>query len=69
MNRRDRRDAADLLRGVLDAVERGELRADSPAAVATVRRLEGALLALEALDLPLLKRRSTATTAGGEGDR
>ncbi len=42
-----RDEASDLLRRVLAAVGRGEVTADGPAAAATVRRLEGALLALE----------------------
>lgn len=42
-------EAADLLRRVLAAVDRVELTADGPAAAATVRRLEGALLALETI--------------------
>jgi hypothetical protein len=46
----ERCEAADLLRRVLDALERGDLASDGPAAVAVVRRIEGALLALSALD-------------------
>ncbi len=44
-----RDEAADMLRRVLAAVDRGELTTDGPAAAATVRRLEGALLALETI--------------------
>lgn len=44
-----RDEAADMLRRVLAAVDRGELTTDGPAAAATVRRLEGALLALESI--------------------
>lgn len=50
VNRRERDESAALLRCVLDAVDSGELAADGPAAVAVVRRLEGALLALEAIE-------------------
>ncbi len=50
MNRADRQEAVDLLRRVLKAVDRGDLTADGPAAVALVRRLEGALLALRAIE-------------------
>lgn len=45
----DASDAAETIRAVLAAVESGELVADNPRAVALVRRLEGALIALEAL--------------------
>lgn len=47
MNRRERREATALLSRVLQAVDSGDLAADGPAAVAIVRRLEGALLAVE----------------------
>jgi hypothetical protein len=50
MTRREREEAGALFRRVLDAVDNGDLAADGPAAVALVRRLEGALLALDALD-------------------
>jgi hypothetical protein len=43
------REAADALRRLLVAVERGELTVGGPAATAMARRLEGALLALEAI--------------------
>jgi hypothetical protein len=46
----DRTEAAALLRRVLDAVDRGALAADGPAAVAVVRRCEGAVIALEVID-------------------
>jgi hypothetical protein len=47
MRERDRSETAELLRRVLVLVEAGRLTADGPAAVAIVRRLEGALIALE----------------------
>jgi hypothetical protein len=37
-----------LLRQFLDAIEAGEIAASSPRAVALVRRLEGAIIGLEA---------------------
>ncbi|HEY5186727.1 MAG TPA: hypothetical protein VIM19_17905 [Actinomycetes bacterium] len=43
MTRADRQEAADLLRKILDAVDRGDVTADGSAAVAVVLRLEGAL--------------------------
>ena len=42
-------DAADALRRVLRAIEDGELAVTTPQDVALVRRLEGALAALEKL--------------------
>ena len=50
--RAERREAADLLRRALDAVNRGDPSADGPVAAAVVRRLEGAPLALKAMDQP-----------------
>ena len=50
LSRVDRRTAAELLRGVLDAVDEGVLAADGPVAAGVVRRLEGAVLALDAID-------------------
>jgi hypothetical protein len=43
------REAANLLRRVLEAVVKGKLEARTPDARALLRRLEGALIALEAL--------------------
>jgi hypothetical protein len=50
MNRRERREAAELFRRLFDALDQGHMTADGPAAAAAARRLEGALLALDALD-------------------
>ena len=50
MSKADRGEAAAQLRRVLDAVESGELSADGPVGSALVRRLEGAVLALDAVD-------------------
>jgi ABC-type arginine transport system permease subunit len=41
-------EAAAVLRGVLDAVHRGELEADGREALGLLRRMEGAAAALEA---------------------
>jgi hypothetical protein len=41
------REAAAMLRRVLEAVERGELEGESSQARALVRRIEGAVVALE----------------------
>lgn len=49
MNRADQREAARLLHAVLQAIERGDLAADGPAATAVAHRLEGAALALDRL--------------------
>jgi hypothetical protein len=43
------REAADLFRSVLAAVKTGELEAKTPEARALLRRLEGALISLEAM--------------------
>jgi len=43
-------DAAGMLRRFIVAVESGELTASTPQDVAVVRRLQGALTALEAVD-------------------
>lgn len=45
-------EAAALLRRVLALVDSGDLSADGPAAVGLVRRLEGVVLTLEALESP-----------------
>lgn len=46
-SRQDAAEAAEAIRAVLTAIEAGELTADTPRALALVRRLEGALVALE----------------------
>lgn len=45
--RAQRREAAEVLSAVLEAVERGELVADTPQARRLVRRIEGAVAALD----------------------
>jgi hypothetical protein len=50
LSKADRGEAAAQLRRVLDAVESGDLSADGPVGSALVRRLEGAVLALDAVD-------------------
>lgn len=49
LTRAQQREVAGVLRDLLSAVERGELSVDGPAGNALVRRLEGALLVLDAL--------------------
>ena len=46
----EQRKAADLIRQLLDLVDEGHLAVDGPAGVALVRHLEGAMLALTAMD-------------------
>jgi hypothetical protein len=46
----DEREAAEMLRRQLDAVDRGELTAETPAERRNARRLEGMLAALEGMD-------------------
>ena len=50
LTRAERQKAADLIQTLLDTVDDGDLAADGPAGVALVRRLEGAMLALTAMD-------------------
>jgi hypothetical protein len=50
LTRAERQAAADLIQTLLDMVDDGDLAADGPAGVALVRRLEGAMLALRAMD-------------------
>lgn len=52
LSRAQQREAVDLIERLLDLVAEGNLGADGPAGAALVRRLEGALLALRALDRP-----------------
>jgi len=47
--RADIASGAAVLREVLSLVERGELQAATPQAIALTRRIEGALIALEAV--------------------
>ena len=50
LTKAERQQAADLIRRLLDMVDAGDLAADGPTGVALVRRLEGAMLALKAVD-------------------
>ncbi len=50
LTKAEQRKAADLIRQVLDLVADGHLAVDGPAGVALVRHLEGAMLALRAMD-------------------
>src|SRR5437868_13679629 len=47
MRQADQREAAEVLRRLLDAVDLGELTADTPAERRNLRRLEGMLTAVE----------------------
>jgi hypothetical protein len=48
-SRKTTQEAAGMLRRFIEAVESGELMANTPQDVAVVRRLQGALTALEAV--------------------
>ena len=50
LTKAERQKAADLIQRLLDIVDDGDLAADGPKGVALVRRLEGAMLALRAMD-------------------
>jgi len=55
--------ASEMLRRLLDAVDRGELTADTPPERRNVRRLEGMLAALEGMDGPARRTRRNDRTA------
>lgn len=59
-------EAAVLLRRVLEAVERGDLSAGTPRAIALVRRIEGAIAAFDAATL---SEESVLNRQGGSRDR
>lgn len=50
--RHARQEAASILKAVLEAVEKGELAAATPQARRLLRRIEGAVVALEATENP-----------------
>jgi hypothetical protein len=50
LTKAERQQAADLIQRLIDMVDDGGLAADGPAGVAMVRRMEGAMLALRAMD-------------------
>lgn len=52
LTKAERTKAIDLIQGLLDMVDDGHLAADGPAGVALARRLEGAMIALTAMDSP-----------------
>jgi hypothetical protein len=52
----DYRDAAETLRKLLNAVERGEIDSDTPAERRTVRRIEGLVASFESLRTTNLRR-------------
>jgi hypothetical protein len=54
LTKAERQKADHLIQGLLDMVDHGDLAADGPAGVALVRRLEGAMIALRAMDGPLI---------------
>jgi hypothetical protein len=62
LTRAERREADDVIQRLLDMVDDGDLAADGPVGVALVRRLEGAMIALTAMD-------STATPTVEAGPR
>jgi hypothetical protein len=64
LTRAERREAAHLTQRVLDLVDDGDLPADGPAGVAMVRRMEGAMLALRAMDDTIVPRGETSGSTG-----
>jgi hypothetical protein len=63
LTKAERRRADDLIQELLDLVDDGHIAADGPAGVALVRRLEGAMLALRAMDGTV-----TPTSSRGQGN-
>jgi hypothetical protein len=51
LTKAERQKADDLIQRLLDLVDDGHLAADGPAGVALARRLEGAVLALRAMEV------------------
>jgi hypothetical protein len=64
LTKAEQRKAADLIQRLLDLVDDGDLAADGPAGVALVRRLEGAMIALRAMDGPLIVTDETKANEG-----
>jgi hypothetical protein len=54
LTRAERQKAADLIQTLLEMVDDGDLAADGPAGVTLVRRMEGVMLALRAMDGPTI---------------
>ena len=63
LTKAERRRADDLIQELLDLVDDGHIAADGPAGVALVRRLEGAAIALRAMDGTV-----TPTSSRGQGN-
>jgi hypothetical protein len=59
LTRADRQQAAAQIRRLLDMVDTGDLSADGPVAAGVVRRLEGVVLALDAIDANRRDHRGT----------
>ena len=63
LTKAERQRANDLIQKLLDLVDDGDLAADGPVRVALVRRLEGPMLALRAIDGTV-----TPTSSRGQGN-
>jgi hypothetical protein len=61
LTKAERQRADDLIQRLLDLVDDGELAADGPAGVALVRRMEGTMIALRAMDGPVIPTVETGT--------
>jgi hypothetical protein len=64
LTKAERQRADDLIQELLDLVDDGHIAADGPAGVALVRRLEGAMLALRAIDGPIIVTDEPRANAG-----
>jgi ribosomal protein L14E/L6E/L27E len=58
LTKAQQREAGGLIQRILDQIDDGQVAADGPAAVAVVRRLEGAMIALKAMDSSGLDNRT-----------
>ena len=64
LTKAERQRADDLIQELLDLVDDGHIAADGPTGVALVRRLEGAMIALRAMDGPIIIMDETKVNEG-----
>jgi hypothetical protein len=64
LTKAERQKADHLIQGLLDMVYDGHIAADGPTGVALVRRLEGAMIALRAMDGPIIVTDETKINEG-----
>jgi hypothetical protein len=64
LTKAERHKAVELIQHLLDLVDDGHLASDGPAGVALARRLEGAMIALRAMDGPIIVTDETKANEG-----